>query len=269
MGEEVLGIFAQVAKDPGLVARALHTADGGETSRPEVHSIGSAYPRWCRCGLCSEDDDPTFSCRKHKRDQDSVELVYLTNHSLTSAPMGTASSRINEHVRRRRGSVGMEDEDLKEDMAFQSAMEQYAQREKGQLSGNSALGSKLLHQTRELQRQSIDKFEGSKGATIAFFSSLGKAIGDSNLSKAIEQGSASIVDKIKRVASQPALAGANTSSLREAADGVLLSLKQGLLPKGPLPLPVSTGASAGRPPKPPTQSQKDDSSSAFKRGKSD
>ena len=125
-----------------------------------------------------------------------------------------------------------------------------------------------MDQTQEFRRQSLQKFQENKGATIAFFSSLGKAIGDSNLTKAIEQGGASFVEKLKRVSSQPALNGSSTSSLRDAADGVLASLKQGLLPKGPLPLPVSTGASvgSGRPPKPPAP--KDDGL-AVKRGKSD
>jgi hypothetical protein len=53
------------------------------------------------------------------------------------------------------------------------------------------------------------------------FSDLGKAIGQSSL-----------VQKIRAVASQPALARPAVSSLADAADGVLTSLKEGLLRKG-------------------------------------
>ena len=78
-------------------------------------------------------------------------------------------------------------------------------------------------------------------ATVAFFSSLGKAIGESSL-----------VQSIKKVASQPALSGTQGNSgignsagvgssvngtglgIAAAADGVLSSLRQGLMPKGNL-----------------------------------
>lgn len=277
VGEEVQLIFAQIAagvgRDPvlhseaktrpasasaAMVARALHIAEGVEALPTDNSRSNEGYPTWCRCGLCSDDDDPTFSCKRHTRDQDSVELVHISSSSHTaSESMGAASSRMNDQVRRRRGSLGLEDEDVREDMAFQSAMQQY-EREQGRhrrhQSGSNPLGSSFLDQTREFRQQSLTRFQENKGATIAFFSSLSKAIGDSNLTKAIEKGGANFVEKLKKVSSQPALAGpGNTSSLRDAADGVLASLKQGLLPKGPLSLslPVSTGASSGRPPKPP------------------
>ena len=68
-------------------------------------------------------------------------------------------------------------------------------------------------------------------AAAAFFSSLGKAIGES--------GSA-LVQTIKKVASQPALAshpagsGGSRGGLGDTAEGVLSSLRQGLLPRGNL-----------------------------------
>ena len=85
-------------------------------------------------------------------------------------------------------------------------------------------------------------------ATAAFFSSLGKAIGESSL-----------VQTIKKVASQPALSGANGGighgggmgggGIGAAADGVLSSLRQGLLPKGNLIRPSEwlSGRSASQP----------------------
>lgn len=89
----------------------------------------------------------------------------------------------------------------------------------------------------------------SEAAAIAgaFFSTLGKAIGD---------GRTALVAKLKKVSSQPSIGGGGadrmgsgtSTSISQAADGVLSSIRHGMLPKGSL---VSSGpSSAGRPPRP-------------------
>lgn len=66
---------------------------------------------------------------------------------------------------------------------------------------------------------------GAGEAAAAFFSSLGKAIGE---------GSNALVARLKKVSSQPSMGQARGNAFSEAADGMLSSIRHGLLPKGTL-----------------------------------
>mmetsp|Transcript_7792 Transcript_7792/g.16737 ORF Transcript_7792/g.16737 Transcript_7792/m.16737 type:complete len:345 (-) Transcript_7792:646-1680(-) len=224
VGEEVQMIFAQIAtgigRDPVLnyeanmhpasaavarVARTLHIVDE-DTYLPD-YGYGDGVASWCQCGTCIEDDESMYQCRRRTGSSGDPGNVELTEYNAPGTSAGP--TRMHDRVRRRRAAAadGQPDDyaDYDDDGRLNS-------RRDAQGTSTQPWHTPLVQNSQNIV---------SSGA--ALLSSLGKALGD-----------LPVVQKIKRAASQPALAGPGYSTFGDAADGVLSSLRNGLLPKGGL-----------------------------------
>jgi len=232
LGEELQVIFAQVAsgfgRDPVLnaeanlqpasaaVARVARTLNiiNGESYPPEYPGD---TPWWCQCGTCDEDEDGPAACRSRRITGSSggdVELIERTldGQTLMSPPGSSGGpTRLHARMRRRRGHTA----DSPDDGGGGGGLEE--EEDTDEDGPRQRWGPGRPPRPHNHLHRNGTSAQGPGQAMQSFFSNIGKAFGES-----------AVVKKIKAAASQPALTSAH-HSLSEAADGVLNSMREGLL----------------------------------------
>lgn len=203
VSEDVQVMFAQIAtslgRDHGLradVGMRLPVSHGNNArnSTPQAHN---ELPWWCQCGQCLEDDVSANTCAQTSppgTGPSQVELSLLL-------PSASGPTHYQAPLRRRHRDTS----DSQPDTTLGSDLSPRAQHP---------------HQLPEASPGCTALGPGT--AAASFFSSLGKVIRES-----------AMVQKVKQM-SGPSASGYTRASLGEAAEGVLASLRHGLLPKGTL-----------------------------------
>jgi LysM repeat protein len=177
--------------------------DGVDNEAGTVPSI----PWWCQCGTCSVEDE-ALSCgqRAHGLNPScrQVELMeYKLEDRLQSGAEASGRNIFGDLVRRRRRGSRSTSED-----GFT-------------LENTSGQGQNSFPDDQQYSWK--ENGAAASASATAFFCNLGRAIGESRTA---------FVQTIKKAASQPALAGSQSRSIKETTDSMLTSLRQGLLPRG-------------------------------------
>lgn len=210
VGEEVQMMFAQLVSGlgrdpclnkeatlfPGTAAVVRLAGPGGDqgvdTGQDIMPSSFSCSKWWCYCGECTGMFHPSTCDGDHSYQTmgREVEMSDISGAGYQYVPPGNdGPTRLAENVRRRRKEGDGPPYGAEADLQRRTAPPTFK---------NGRAPQRPVDSTSIFQQ----------------LSNLSKTIGESDF-----------IQKIKRAATQPALATAHTTSLRDAADGVLVSLQ--------------------------------------------